>query len=102
VVINAENWRESLENGWRFALNLSGDAEADALAVAALQQERGNTSVAVGFAFCPASLKPKPVGFGIYLKDVEEALAELEEDVLNYECGHMLVDSTTGEHELPA
>lgn len=101
MVINAENWREQLENGWRFALNLSGDAETDALVVAAHQQQHGDQSVAVGFAFCPNSLTPKPIGFGMYLKDVQEALEELEEDVLNLECGHELVVSSDAD-ELPA
>lgn len=98
-MIDGDSWSEAVAQGWRFLENCTTDAELNALRVAAARHEYGAGSVKIGMAFGRTGpARPADcVGFAIYVRDGGEMLAELQEDMLNFEHGHLMPgDQPTG------
>ena len=93
-MIDGDSWTVAVATGWRFLENCpSNDTEFNAMRVAAAVQQYGQENVSIGTTFLATSPAPlsKCVGFAIYVRDGNEILAELREDLVNYECGHEMV-----------
>jgi hypothetical protein len=90
-VIDKDNWSEAVAAGWRLYEHCpADDTDANVLLVAAAVQQHGSDNVMIGVAFdltAPA-LASECIGFAIYIKDGDQIIAELYEDLLNYDCGH--------------
>lgn len=92
MVVTEENWKTVLNDGWRFVTNLEGDHESDLLLIAQYVQQHGAEAVRIGMMFnadngTPSSLSDL-LGLGVYIKDVDELVAEITEDLLNWDYGH--------------
>lgn len=92
MVIDNLGWQKALGEGWRWVANLGSDAEHDALLLAHYHGEYGADAVNVGLPFNECLMRPSDPGtvpgLGLYVRDAEYLVAEIEEDLINFECGH--------------
>lgn len=95
MLIDADKWVELAREGWRLAINLTGDAEQDVLTIADWQNRCfvEKVPMIIGPVFDYAVHLPARTseGLAIYAKDVANLIRGLREDILNLECGHPLV-----------
>lgn len=94
-LISELNWAVAHKEGWRWVQDLGEDPEYDCLKVAQLVEELGSEHVQVGtrFGTRPCDL----AGFALYACDADVLVAELGEDLLNFECGHSMYPSSTAD-----
>lgn len=97
--ISAENWDAVVAAGWRWECNFIDDPEENRRTVEALREEYGVDRVQIAVIFDHEAMCPSDSwfdGMAVYVKDVDELLAELEEDLLNWNYGHeVAVESET-------
>lgn len=84
-----DNWTEAQEDGWRLAEPVE-DLEYSLLKIVQLANRYGPSNICFGTKFegMNPSLPCQLLGFAIYVRDLEEQLEELSEDIINFNCGH--------------
>lgn len=93
MTISAEHWEAAVEAGWRLDANFVDDPATNRDMVEALREEFGEDRVRVAVAFDHEAMLPfasEDDGLAVYVQDVNELLAELHEDLLNWDHGHEL------------
>lgn len=89
MIIDNVGWTQALADGWRLVTNLES---ADADLVAQHIREYGSKNVCVGIHFDHSKMTPASEIFGwaLYVRDTDELIDGLSEDILNLECGHKM------------
>lgn len=83
-VIFEGNWESEHKKGWRWVMNLDLAAPSGCKEIIKdYQQGHGSLNVCVGHAFDEKKMKPAPTAVfcGLYVRDVEDLIREVERDL---------------------
>jgi hypothetical protein len=90
LLIDPSSWEDAQLSGWRWVQNV----ELGSPDLAAFVSEFGPDRVLISLGFDPATFSPSPLTefnhLGLYVKDVDELIDGLEEDMLNWDFGHVM------------